>query len=135
MVSIATVDVYRTARTMGLHSMLNQNYNLTWAFHVDVNFTYVVMLHFCKLVFTKITEWVFDIYINNRIAMRVADVIAWSGSRGVPVYDDYATYIGDNSADKLLTVVLHPSMLVKPEFYDAILNGLEVFKLNDSAGN
>ncbi|KAF8401315.1 hypothetical protein HHK36_012248 [Tetracentron sinense] len=128
---IAPVDVYSTLRSMGPDLKLNQNYNLTWLFQVDGNFMYIVRFHFCELHLTKINQRVFDIYLNNQTAQRNADVIAWSGSKAVPVYKDYAIYV----SDKQLWVALHPSTSIKPEFYDAILNGLEIFKLNDTAGN
>jgi serine/threonine protein kinase len=32
-------------------------------------------------------------------------------------------------------IAMHPSVALRPQFYDAILSGLEVFKLNDTAGN
>jgi hypothetical protein len=53
----------------------------------------------------------------------------------VPVYKDYATFMPDIPGNKILWVALHPSMSMKPEFYGAILNGLEVFKMSDSSGN
>ncbi|CAL0306882.1 unnamed protein product [Lupinus luteus] len=132
---IAPLDVYSTARTMGPNATVNANYNLSWVFQVDANFTYVVRFHFCELEFTKINQRVFDIYINNQTAQESADVIAWSGSEGVPFYKDFATYVMDGPGDEELWVELHPSVSAKPEYYDAILNGLEIFKVNDSDGN
>ena len=132
---IAPVDVYATARSMGPNSSVNVNFNLSWMFRVDANFTYVVRFHFCELYFTKINQRVFDIYVNNQTAQEGADVIAWAGSRGVPVYKDFATYVMDAPGDKELWVELHPSASTKPQYYDAILNGLEIFKINDSHGN
>lgn len=132
---VAPLDVYSTARTMGPDPKVNQNSNLSWVFSIDTNFTYVVRFHFCEYLLDKINQRVFDIFVNNQTAQESADVIAWSGSQGVPVYKDYATYASDGAGDDSLWVALHPSVSMKPEYYDSILNGLEVFKVNDTAGN
>lgn len=132
---IAPIDVYSTARTMGPNEMINRNYNLTWIFQVDPNFTYLVRYHFCELQMDKVNQRVFDIYLNNQTAELFADVIAWSGSKNTPVYKDYAVYVSDSPGDDLLWVALHPSVDDKPEYYNAILNGLEILKLNDTSGN
>ncbi|CAN6347378.1 unnamed protein product [Urochloa humidicola] len=131
----APASLYLTSRSMGPDPKVNQNYNLTWVFEVDSNFTYVVRLHFCELLLTKVNQRVFDIYINNRTAQADADVIGWTTGKDVPVFKDYATFMPDNQGDKILWVALHPSTDMKPEFYDAVLNGLEVFKMSDSSGN
>ncbi|CAN6342519.1 unnamed protein product [Urochloa humidicola] len=131
----APASLYLTSRSMGPDPKVNQNYNLTWVFEVDSNFTYVVRLHFCELLLSKVNQRVFDIYINNRKAQADADVIGWTTGKDVPVFKDYATFMPDNQGDKILWVALHPSTDMKPEFYDAVLNGLEVFKMSDSSGN
>uniref|UniRef100_A0A803Q4S5 Malectin-like domain-containing protein n=1 Tax=Cannabis sativa TaxID=3483 RepID=A0A803Q4S5_CANSA len=133
---IAPRSVYRSARTMGNSSETNQNYNLTWTFEVDAYFTYVVRFHFCEIEQTKINERVFDIFLNNQTAQPSVDVIAWAGSRGVPVYRDYAIYVNDSRIGcAKLWIALHPTVSSKPENLDAILNGLEIFKVNDTHGN
>ncbi|XP_056161437.1 receptor-like protein kinase ANXUR1 [Syzygium oleosum] len=132
---IAPLDVYSTARTMGPDPKVNQNYNLTWVFQIDVNFTYIVRFHFLDFLLGKVNQRVFDIFVNNQTAQASADVIAWSGSEGAPVYKDFATYVSNGAGDEQLWVALHPSVSMKPEYYDAILNGLEIFKMNDSNGN
>ncbi|XP_059664299.1 receptor-like protein kinase ANXUR1 [Cornus florida] len=134
--SIAPLDVYRTSRSMGPNPNITMNYNLTWIFHVDANFTYIVRMHFCEYQLHKENQRVFDIYINNNTAMPSADVIAWAqGSESVPVYKDYSIYVNDQPGDEELWVALHPSVSAKPEYYDAILNGLEVFKVSDANSN
>lgn len=132
---VAPVDVYRTSRTMGPTAQLNLNFNLTWVFQVDGNFMYILRLHFCEYQLTKINQRVFDIFINNQTAETNADVIGWTGSKDVPQYKDYAVFVNDGPGDEQLWVALHPSTSMKPEYYDSILNGLEVFKLNDTTGN
>lgn len=132
---IAPLDVYTTARSMGPDSNVNLGYNLTWVFQVDVNFTYVVRFHFCELIMTKINQRVFDIYLNNQTAQETADVLAWTDSMGQPVYKDYAVYVNDQPGNDQLWVALHPSTAASPEYYDSILNGLEIFKISDTTGN
>ncbi|KAK4770460.1 hypothetical protein SAY87_030992 [Trapa incisa] len=95
----------------------------------------VPRFHFCEYLRDKINQSVFDIFVNNQTAQEAADVIAWSGAQGGPVYKDYATYVSDGGGDdESLWVALHPSVWMKPEYYDSIVNGLEVFKVNDTAG-
>ncbi|TQD97728.1 hypothetical protein C1H46_016701 [Malus baccata] len=132
---IAPLTVYKTARSMGPNPHFNEKYNLTWVFQVDANFTYVVRFHFCDFQNTLVNQRTFDIYLNNKTAEESADVIQWAGAIGIPVYKDYATHVNDRDGDDLLWVGLHPNVKTHPQYYDAILNGLEVFKVNDKHGN
>ncbi|KAL1334932.1 hypothetical protein HN51_063874 [Arachis hypogaea] len=134
---IAPKDVYATARTMGPDNRVNLNYNLSWVFQVDANFTYIVRLHFCELFFTRNNQRKFNIYVNNQTALEGADVYEWTQSKGAPIYQDFATFVVDVPGvdDQELWVELHPAVKTKPQYYDAILNGLEIFKINDSNGN
>uniref|UniRef100_A0ACD5TU55 Uncharacterized protein n=1 Tax=Avena sativa TaxID=4498 RepID=A0ACD5TU55_AVESA len=127
--------VYTGSRSMGPDARVNQNNNLTWTMEVDANFTYVVRLHFCELLLDKPNQRAFDIFVNNKTAQSDADVIKMTSERGVPVYKDFAVHMADEPGDEVLWIALHPSVALRPKFYDAILSGLEVFKLNDSAGN
>ncbi|PKA54670.1 Receptor-like protein kinase ANXUR2 [Apostasia shenzhenica] len=133
---IAPPDVYRTARQMGPDPKVNIQYNLSWSFQIDANFTYLVRLHFCELQLTKVNQRVFDVFVNNQTAEKDVDVIAIASARAVPVFKDYAVYVSDGrSDDEELVVALHPASEAKPEYYDSILNGMEIFKLGDSGGN
>ncbi|XP_057499538.1 receptor-like protein kinase FERONIA [Actinidia eriantha] len=133
---VAPIDVYATARSMGPY-IYNQNYNLTWIFTVDSGFAYLVRLHFCEVDpnITKINQRVFDIFLNNQTAQEAADVIAWTEHNGVPVCKDYVVLVPSGDPQQDLWIALHPNIPAKPQFYDAILNGVEIFKVNDTSGN
>ncbi|KAI7984436.1 Receptor-like protein kinase ANXUR1 [Camellia lanceoleosa] len=133
--SIALVDVYRTSRQMGFDGNVTKSFNLTWAFQVDGNFTYLMRLHFCEYELSKINERVFDIFINNQTAIKNADVIAWSSQKGVPFYKDFAIYVPDGAGDEMLWLALWPDNSLHPLYLDAILNGLEIFKISDANSN
>ncbi|OMO72076.1 hypothetical protein COLO4_27832 [Corchorus olitorius] len=78
-----------------------------------------------------------DVYRTARsMAERQADVMVWSKGHGVPVYRDYVVMIPQQAVSKQdLWLELHPNIRVKPEYYDAILNGVEIFKVSDYFGN
>ncbi|KAL6998290.1 Receptor-like protein kinase ANXUR2 [Sarracenia purpurea var. burkii] len=133
--AVAPIEVYSTSRQMGFDGNVTSKYNLTWAFQVDSNFTYLVRLHFCEYELSKVNQRVFNIYINNQTAMKDADVIAWSGGKGIPVYQDYAIYVPGKAGDETLWLALWPDNSAHPEYLDAILNGLEIFKLGDANSN
>ncbi|XWS23058.1 hypothetical protein CRYUN_Cryun29cG0089100 [Craigia yunnanensis] len=131
-------DVYRTARSMGQYNEINKNYNLSWFFPVDTGFKYLIRLHFCEIVpgMTLKNQRVFFIFINNQTAESQADVIVWSKGHGFPVYRDYVVMIPPQAVGKQdLWLELHPNIQVKPQYYDAILNGVEIFKISNFDGN
>ncbi|XP_040940678.1 receptor-like protein kinase FERONIA [Gossypium hirsutum] len=134
----APEDVYRTTRSMGQYNEINMNYNLSWFFPVDTGFLYLVRLHFCEIVpdMTLGNQRVFFIFINNQTAETQADVIVWRKGHGVAVYRDYIVMVPSQAARKQdLWLELHPNIQVKPEYYDAILNVLEIFKISNYDGN
>ncbi|WCJ43867.1 Malectin/receptor-like protein kinase family protein [Euphorbia peplus] len=132
---IAPVDVYSSSRTMGENSANNLKFNLTWLFEVDAKFTYMVRFHFCDFILTKPNQVAFNIYINNQSAQcdpHPADIIAWTGKAGEPMYKDYMIAIDESSeGNHYIKVDLHPSTKTDPEFFDAQISGLEIFKIND----
>lgn len=134
---IAPLDVYKTLRSMGPNASVNQNFNLTWVFSIDSGFSYLVRLHFCEVtdVITKVNQRVFTIFLNNQTAEKGADVIGWAGSNGIPFHKDYVVFVPSGPPQQLLWLELHPYTESKPQYYDAILNGVEIFKINDTTGN
>ncbi|KAG8377142.1 hypothetical protein BUALT_Bualt09G0137700 [Buddleja alternifolia] len=134
---VAPLDVYNTLRSMGPNESVNQNFNLTWLFNIDSGFSYLVRLHFCEItdLITKLNQRVFSIFLNNQTAEREADVIAWAGSNGVPVHRDYVVFVPNGAPRQDIWLELHPYTAGNSQYYDAILNGVEIFKVNDTTGN
>ncbi|KAI3770994.1 hypothetical protein L6452_02143 [Arctium lappa] len=134
---VAPVDVYRTARAMGPTPQVNLGYNLSWYFDVDTGFSYLIRLHFCEIDpnITQINQRVFEIFINNQTVETEADVIGWTSKSKVPVYKDYVVFLAPGSPRQDLWLALHPNTALKPNYYDAILNGVEIFKINTTDGN
>ncbi|KAJ0043753.1 hypothetical protein Pint_19005 [Pistacia integerrima] len=130
----APVAVYQTAMSMGKDENVNQNYRLTWEFPVDSGFTYFVRLHFCEvqIEITDNSRRRFEIYIANQTAETRADIFEWSGGNGIPVYSQYAVMIATKGDEKKqnLSIALHPALRWMTNYSDAILNGLEIFKVD-----
>lgn len=135
----APAIVYTTGRAMGKFST---SFNLSWFFPVDPGFYYLLRLHFCEInpdLIKAENQRVFIIFISNITAEPEADIIHWASAPGIPVFRDYVVFVSnppDGSRTKQdLFLALHPNLDVKPKYADAILNGLELFKLNSSDGN
>ncbi|KAB2610397.1 receptor-like protein kinase FERONIA [Pyrus ussuriensis x Pyrus communis] len=132
----APKEVYQTGRSMGRNKTINKSYNLTWKFPVDSMFAYLVRLHFCEFEgdITMPRDRLFRIYISNQSVDQMADIIMWSGGNGRPVYKDYVVFMsGDPTIPKKVNLFLALEASKKDwltNYNDAILNGLEMFKLS-----
>ncbi|KEH29813.1 putative protein kinase RLK-Pelle-CrRLK1L-1 family [Medicago truncatula] len=133
--------VYLTARSYGMDA--TKDYNVTWNFEVDSAFTYLVRLHFCEF------DWhiknqgdrVFQIFIDDNLAERNADVIHWSGARMVPVHKDYVvTMYSREGSSQIKRVNLSIKLQRAPEniyskYRNVTLNGIEILKISDKNNN
>ncbi|GLU01724.1 hypothetical protein SLE2022_190130 [Rubroshorea leprosula] len=125
-------EVYTSLRMMSENASLNLNSNMTWKFSVDAGFHYLIRLHFCELLSQVVGPSVFDIFINNQTAATNIDVFHLSGGNGHPMYRDYIVMADNSTRGEDLWLALHPQ---NKGYVDAFLNGLEIFKLNQSDGN
>ncbi|XP_049346145.1 receptor-like protein kinase FERONIA [Solanum verrucosum] len=126
----APTIVYTTSRIMA-----NYSPGLDWEFPLNSGFYYLFRLHFCEIQpeVQKINDRSFSISIGNQKAEREADVIQWSGGWRIPVYKDYVVHVRKQDGEQNVTLDLSPNPYSAHQ--NAILNGLEIFKLNDSNGN
>ncbi|KAK8689624.1 hypothetical protein V6N13_088338 [Hibiscus sabdariffa] len=91
-----------------------------------------------RIDYKKVNQRKFNIYINNQSAQTdpdPADIIEWTGGKGVPTYKDYVIVVGDGPDDEMVRIEMSPSLEYKSWFADSQLNGVEIFKLNDENKN
>ncbi|KAI3726175.1 hypothetical protein L1987_65972 [Smallanthus sonchifolius] len=124
--------VYQTQRSMGKQS---DKYNLTWILPVDSGYYYSLRLHLCNIIpnYTNIDKVVFKIYINNQTADDDIDLFKLAPDTGYPVYKDYVVLVHDPDGSRGkqdLWVAMQPNFYASGLYFDAFLNGLEVFKLS-----
>ncbi|XP_059641135.1 receptor-like protein kinase FERONIA [Cornus florida] len=135
----APLKVYQTAWSIGSNQQTNQVYNFTWKLPIDLGFRYLVRLHFCELepITTETSKKRFDLMINNKIIEADADVIKWSGGHGVAVYKDYMVMMeGDRmKSGRDLIIALQLKYESSTKKFDAILKGIEIFKLSNPDNN
>jgi hypothetical protein len=67
-----------------------------------------------------------------------ADVIKWSGGNGVPVYKEYVVSMFGKEGEKKMNLSI--ALQANPQdwntvYSDAILNGVEIFKVSASTGS
>ena len=125
--------VYATVRKMATSNIPDARFNVTWEFDVDAGPLYLVRLHFCDIVSKALNLLYFNVYINGLSALRDVDLSTTMADKlAAPYYADFVVGISDGSGK--LRVSIGPSALsnVDP---DGILNGLEVMKMNVSAGS
>ncbi|KAG2239266.1 hypothetical protein Bca52824_090126 [Brassica carinata] len=108
--------------------------NMTIEYPTGTLYVVLWMLHFCEVApnITKINQRVFTVHLNNQTAEPEADVAGWTEGHGIPLHKDYVVNPPDGKGQQDLWLALHPNTRNKPEYYDAILNGVEIFKMNTS---
>ncbi|KAJ8758815.1 hypothetical protein K2173_000536 [Erythroxylum novogranatense] len=125
---IAPLSVYETARTMSNTQVLENRLNMSWKFEVDPGFDYLIRLHFCELIYEKANQRIFRIYINNRTASDNFDVFLQAGGMNKAYHRDYFDAV--STRINTLWIQLGPDTAAGASGTDALLNGLEIFKLS-----
>ncbi|BFG34250.1 hypothetical protein CerSpe_205240 [Prunus speciosa] len=130
---IAPQTVYGTLTEMKSASDPNSNFNVTWEFTVDPGFQYLVRFHFCDIVSQSLNQLYFNVYLDSWIVAPDLDLSTVAMNKlAVPYYMDYVTT--SVAVSNKLRISIGPSSL-NNAYPNAILNGLEIMKLNNSAGS
>lgn len=129
---IAPASVYGTATKMNSDANPQYNFNVTWEFDVDPGFQYLVRYHFCDIVSISLNQLYFNVYLDSYLVYEELDLSTLAFNiLGAPYYLDVVT--GTRVGSKL-RVSIGPSS-IHTEYPDAILNGLEIMKMNSSMGS
>lgn len=126
--SMAPLLLYRTARAMSNTEVLEKRFNMSWKLEVDPDFDYLIRLHFCELVYDMARQRIFRIYINNQTAADNFDIFVRAGGMNKAYHQDYFDVV--SSKTSTLWIQLGPDTTTGSAGTDALLNGLEVFKLS-----
>lgn len=126
---VAPDNVYGSARVIVASETVIPKYNLTWAFPVLDGFKYLVRTHFCDIASPVLGSLYFNVYVNGNLAYENLDLSKITNTLASPFYADFVVDGGDNG---VLTISVGPSNWSSPSGVDAILNGVELFKLSNS---
>ncbi|KAL1323754.1 receptor-like protein kinase HERK 1 isoform X2 [Arachis ipaensis] len=121
--------VYGTLRQM--NSMYDPRFifNVTWQFDVDPGFEYFLRLHFCDVISRSLNELYFNVYIDSSYAAKDLDLSTETNNvLAAPYFKDLVTL---PTVSNRIRVSIGPS-LTNTEYPNAILNGLEIMKMNNS---
>ncbi|XP_057451314.1 receptor-like protein kinase THESEUS 1 [Lotus japonicus] len=119
--------VYATAEAMGDANVANSNFNITWVFTIDPNFSYFIRVHFCDIISKSLNTLVFNVFINTDIALGSIDLSSITNDLSVPYYKDF---VSNASADNTLSVSVGPDTMA--DITNATLNGLEIMKISNA---
>lgn len=129
---IAPRVVYGTCSRMNSAADPNSNFNVTWQFDVDPGFQYFLRFHFCDIVSDSLNQLYFNLYVNDLMAYQDVDLSTLVANTLAGAY--YMDYITAANANTKLHVSVGPST-IHEGLPDAILNGLEIMKMNNTDGS
>ncbi|XP_019091327.1 PREDICTED: probable receptor-like protein kinase At5g24010 [Camelina sativa] len=136
-------NVYNTARVVKSNSGSVSRVNMTWELPVSSGYKYLIRLHFCDIASMSIGMLYFNIYINGNLAYQDLDISdATNYVLASPYYIDFvvddessASSSSSSSSSGLISVSVGPSSKSVEHAVDAILNGIEIMKMNNTMGS
>lgn len=126
-------NVYNTARVLRSKDSSIPKTNLTWSFEVEKGYRYMVRMHFCDIASVATHMLYFNVYVNGNLAYENLDLSLITNSVSAAPF--YADFIIDGESNGSLAVSVGPSNNSLPRAVDAILNGVEIWKVNNSMGS
>lgn len=124
--------VYGTLTEMNSADDPNSNFNVTWEFKVDSGFQYLVRFHFCDIVSKALNQLYFNVYVDSLNVAQDLDLSTITVNVLAAAY--YLDYVTTSVANDKLRISIGPSS-VNNAYPNAILNGLEIMKMNNTDGN
>ncbi|KFK30615.1 hypothetical protein AALP_AA6G004500 [Arabis alpina] len=121
-------NVYNTARVVKRSKM-------SWDFPVSAGYKYLIRMHFCDIASKSLGTLYFNVYINGNLAYQDFD-ISYSADN-VLASPYYIDFVVDDTVGSSITVSVGPSNKTSVDVngIDAILNGVEIMKMNNAMGS
>lgn len=126
-------NVYNSARVISSSNATVPNHNITWGFDVVEGYKYLVRMHFCDIASIAIGLIYFNVHVDGHLVYKDMDLSYITNE--VLSSPFYADFVVDGDSSGVLTVSVGPSSKSFPYAVDAILNGVEIMKLNNSMGS
>ncbi|XVE77178.1 hypothetical protein DITRI_Ditri13aG0041000 [Diplodiscus trichospermus] len=126
-------NVYDSARLIESKNASIPNVNLTWEFPVIEDYKYLVRMHFCDIASISLGLLFFNVYVNGHLAYKDVDLSAVTNYLLASPF--YADFVVDADHSGVVSVSVGPSNKSLAYAVDAILNGVEIMKMNNSVGS
>ncbi|KAE8726144.1 putative Ferric reduction oxidase 2 [Hibiscus syriacus] len=110
-----------------------RNTNLTWEFPVIEDYKYLVKMHFRDIASISIGLLFFDVYVNGHLAYKDLDLSAVTNYVLASLF--YVDFVVDADRSGVVSVSVGPSSKSMAYTVDAILNGVEIMKMNNSVSS
>ncbi|XP_051127552.1 probable receptor-like protein kinase At5g24010 [Andrographis paniculata] len=123
-------NVYNSARLIRSSNGSVPSVNLTWSFEVEKGYRHMVRMHFCDIASMAAGMIYFNVYLNGNLACANLDLSHMTNRLLASPY--YADFVTDDMSSGKLLVSVGPSNISLPLAVDAILNGIEIWRLNNS---
>ncbi|CAA0831969.1 Probable receptor-like protein kinase [Striga hermonthica] len=131
---IAPPVVYATAMQMADANVEVPSFNITWKLNIDSSFQYLVRLHFADIVSKSPNDLYFNVYINGKSAITGLDLSTAADGLTSAYFADFVLNSSMGLLDPLI-VQVGPMSNENAGTKNALLNGLEVLKMNNSVGS
>lgn len=129
---IAPQSVYASAVEMGDANVAAAKFNVTWNLDIDLSYQYLVRLHFCDIISKSLDDLYFNVFVNGKKAISGIDLSTLTGGLATAYYKDFV--VNSSMVSSPLSIQIGP-WTEGTGAIDALLNGLEVFKVNNSVGS
>ncbi|XP_075094455.1 putative receptor-like protein kinase At5g24010 isoform X2 [Nicotiana tabacum] len=126
-------NVYNSARVIRSSGDSVSELNMTWTFLVIGGYEYLVRMLFCDIASIARGMLFFNVYVNDNLAYKNLDLT--SVTNGMLASPFYADVVVDGDCSGVLTLSVGPSNMSLARAVDAILNGVEIMKINNSVGS
>ncbi|XP_021748265.1 probable receptor-like protein kinase At5g24010 [Chenopodium quinoa] len=125
---VAPDNVYNSARVISASNPGVAKEYLTWGFPIVDGYKYLVRTHFCDIASPVLGSLYFNVYVNGDLAIENLDLTTITNSLASPYYADFVV----NGENGVVSVSVGHSNWSSPSGVDALLNGIEVFKMSNS---